>query len=283
MLEKISDRVYYMMNADETDRPVLGVVIGDHGSLIIDAGNSPEHANEFKKELDALNLPPVKYLVITHYHWDHTFGIREWDAVSVANQLTIDHMDRYRRFKFDDNSLELARQAGVYSEYSVKCIKAEFQDQDREHFSLGDIDICYYDRMKIDLGGVTCEVCNIISPHTDDSTIVYVPEEKVLFLGDCIYGNSKNGNNYFDPAELFPMVDVIEQYKADYYICSHESACTREEIVAYWQQLRTAYGIVSNCATLEEAVHAYRECFDREPSGDMLFYLNSFGLSETVV
>jgi len=30
MLEKISDRIYYMMNEDETDRPVLGLVIGSH-------------------------------------------------------------------------------------------------------------------------------------------------------------------------------------------------------------------------------------------------------------
>lgn len=62
MLEKITDRIYYYMNNDETERPALGLVCGNDCYLVIDAGNSPKHAKELKKEIESMNLPPVKYL-----------------------------------------------------------------------------------------------------------------------------------------------------------------------------------------------------------------------------
>ncbi|MFT4146591.1 MAG: MBL fold metallo-hydrolase [Mobilitalea sp.] len=276
MLEKISNRVYYMMNQDETDRPVLGVVIGNNSCLVIDAGNSPRHAREFQAELEAMGLPPIKYIALTHYHWDHSLGLSEWDAVSIANHTTVKSMDQYRQINYDDDSLVLALEKGILNEYAVKCIKSEIEDRDK--LKIRNIDVSYTDGLKIDLGEVTCEIRHIISPHTEDSTIIYIPEEKTLFLGDCIYGCTKNGKNYFDKDKLFPMIDMIEQYQADYYLCAHESMCTKEEMVSYFQQLRTAYDIASKCKDLNEAAIEYKNCYNQELTGDMLFYMKSFGL-----
>lgn len=47
MLNKLSDTIYYLPNQDEKDRPTLGLVCGDQYSLIIDAGNSTQHALDF--------------------------------------------------------------------------------------------------------------------------------------------------------------------------------------------------------------------------------------------
>ncbi len=276
MLEKISDRVYYMMNQDETDRPVLGVVVGNNSCLVIDAGNSPKHAREFQEELKAMGLPPVKYLALTHYHWDHTLGLSDWNAISIANHKTISCMEQYRQIKYDNDSLRLALEEGVLNEFAIKCIKSEIDDRDK--FKIRNIEVGYTDGLRIDLGEITCEINHIISPHTDDSTIIYIPEEKTLFLGDCIYGCTKNGSNYFDKEKLFPMIDIIEQYQADYFLCSHESMCTKEEMVSYFQQLRTADDIASKSKDLSEAKLEYKNRFKQELTGDMLFYIKSFGL-----
>ncbi len=276
MLEKISDRVYYMMNQEETDRPVLGVVIGNNSCLVIDAGNSPKHAREFQAELKTMGLPPIKYLALTHYHWDHTLGLSDWDAISIANFKTINSMEQYRQMKYDDASLRLALEEGVLNEFAIKCIKSEIDDRDM--FKIRNIVVSYTDCLRIDLGEVTCEIRHIISPHTEDSTIIYIPEEKTLFLGDCIYGSTKNGRNYFDKEKLFPMIDIIEKYQADYFLCAHESMCTKEEMVSYFQQLRTAYNIASKSKDLSEAEIEYENCFNHKLTGDMLFYVKSFGL-----
>ncbi|MFS0749975.1 MBL fold metallo-hydrolase [Oceanobacillus sp. 1P07AA] len=57
-------------------------------SLIIDSGNSPQHAQDFLTEIETLNVPPVKYVVITHAHWDHFLGMNEFDAAVIVNRKT---------------------------------------------------------------------------------------------------------------------------------------------------------------------------------------------------
>lgn len=179
MIEKITDRIYYMMPNSETGRPLIGLVIGDNYCLVVDSGNSPKHANEFNLEIEKMDLPPVKYLVLTHHHCDHTFGLSEWDVVSIANQKTSDYIDVYRDIKYDDHSLELAKVKGILNDFLVGSIKDEIPD--RDNFSPKNVDISFDGEMKIDLGGITCELRQIVSRHTDDSTILYIPEEKTLF------------------------------------------------------------------------------------------------------
>jgi hypothetical protein len=43
MLEKVTDRIYYLMNEEESEEPALGIVKGDQCCILIDAGNSKEH------------------------------------------------------------------------------------------------------------------------------------------------------------------------------------------------------------------------------------------------
>jgi hypothetical protein len=46
-LKKLSDRIYYLPNEEETDRPVLGYINGDKYSLAVDVGNSSKHVEKF--------------------------------------------------------------------------------------------------------------------------------------------------------------------------------------------------------------------------------------------
>lgn len=278
MLEKITERIYYMKHGEETDRPALGLIVGDECCMVIDSGNSPKHAKEFQEEIAAMNLPPVKYLVLTHYHWDHILGLCEWDTVTIAHEATEENISRYRNTKYDDTSLEQAKMKGIYNDYAVRCIKKEIED--RDHFSVGKINAFYHDCMKIDLGNVICEILHIESPHTDDTTIVYVPDEKTMFLGDCLYGRMKDGVHYYDDKKLFQMIDSIEEFETDYYLCSHETLCPRDEIKEFWQKLNNSYEVVKKCTKLSEAMVEYTKLSQTEATQEIEFFIQSFGLRE---
>ncbi|WP_306299211.1 MBL fold metallo-hydrolase [Brevibacillus brevis] len=43
--------------------------------FLIDAGNSPAHAALFRKSLQRLGARLPDLLILTHWHWDHTFGM----------------------------------------------------------------------------------------------------------------------------------------------------------------------------------------------------------------
>src|SRR6059058_3186212 len=73
--EKIADGVYY---ATATGSLVTGsnnvVIIGDRDFLVVDTGTSPAAARAFVEDIKALTSKPVRYVVNTHFHYDHTDG-----------------------------------------------------------------------------------------------------------------------------------------------------------------------------------------------------------------
>lgn len=274
MLNKLTDRIYYMPNKNDTDRPTLGVVCGDRYSLIVDSGNSPKHAREFLSELEAMDIPPVKYLAITHHHWDHTFGIGEMNLTTIAHESTKERLNKIKNLNFDGPYLEKYLQDKIFSEFAVKCIKAEFPEGG--DFVVGDIDITYKDSIEIDLGGITCIIKKVGGPHTDDSSIIYIPEEKVMFMGDCGYGGTQDGVYGYHRKKLLDMIDIIESYDTEYYILSHESLCDRKEIVDFWEQLRITGQAVEESASVEEAIKRFSDTYNREPSKDEAFFIKCF-------
>lgn len=58
MLNQLSDSIYYMSNDNDRERPVLGLVCGEKHSLVIDGGNSVQHARDFIEEIRCLDVPP---------------------------------------------------------------------------------------------------------------------------------------------------------------------------------------------------------------------------------
>ncbi len=57
--------------------------------------------------------------------------------------------------------------------------------------------------MELDLGEVTCVLKHVGGDHAHDSVVIYVKEEKILFLGDCIYADI-----FFFEVELYDEKNV---------------------------------------------------------------------------
>jgi glyoxylase-like metal-dependent hydrolase (beta-lactamase superfamily II) len=72
--EKIADGVYYATVA----APGLGsnnvVIINDTDVLVVDCGTSPAAARAFVEDVKKLTDKPIRYVVNTHWHYDHTAG-----------------------------------------------------------------------------------------------------------------------------------------------------------------------------------------------------------------
>src|SRR2546430_9038097 len=73
--EKVADGVYY---ATATGSLVTGsnnvVIIGDRDVLVVDTGTSPAAARAFVEDIKVLTSKPVRYVVNTHFHYDHSDG-----------------------------------------------------------------------------------------------------------------------------------------------------------------------------------------------------------------
>ncbi len=74
-LKRLCEHIWNMPFETERDRPNLGYVKGGNWSLAIDAGHSAAHTKAFYALLEKENLPLPSLTVLTHWHWDHTFGM----------------------------------------------------------------------------------------------------------------------------------------------------------------------------------------------------------------
>ena len=74
MFEKYSDRIYIQPAEHYTDRPNVGLIVGDKYTLLFEAGNSAENAALLKERLAQQGLPRPDFVAVSHWHWDHSLG-----------------------------------------------------------------------------------------------------------------------------------------------------------------------------------------------------------------
>jgi glyoxylase-like metal-dependent hydrolase (beta-lactamase superfamily II) len=274
MLNRYSDTIYYLSNEDDRERPTLGLVCGERYSMVIDSGNSPQHAQDFLSEVENLNVPPVKYVVITHAHWDHFLGMNEFvDATIIVNHQTNDIIKEWQRFSFDDRSLQKYMNANQMSPMCMKMIQTEMPN--RESFRLKSPDVIFESTLTIDLGNKVCILDRINSTHTNDSTIIYIPDEKVVFLGDGAYGTTTDSLFHYKQSMLLPMIKDIQKYDAEAFLLGHESICDLNEMNIYWDELTTASQVVTS-TSLENALESFHAEHKRDPSDHELFFIKAF-------
>ncbi|MDQ1000506.1 glyoxylase-like metal-dependent hydrolase (beta-lactamase superfamily II) [Neobacillus niacini] len=274
MLKKLANRVYYMPHYSETDRPSLGLICGDTFSVIVDSGNSPAHARDFLNLVQKMDIPPVKFVVITHWHWDHIFGMKTMGFLTISHEGTKKKLEYLRTLKWDDASLDARVETGEEIEFCSVMIKREMPA--RNHLELKVPEITFNHTIELDLGGVTCIVEHVGGVHAQDSSIIYIPNEKVMFLGDCIYQDFYSGDWSYNLNELVVLLEKIKKYDVNCYVTGHQDPKTHEEMWAFFDDLTTIGEIVGNEVSLDKAVTRFIEIRKTNPSDEQLEYIQNF-------
>ena len=173
-LKKLSEHIWYMPYESERDRPNLGYVKGDNWSLAIDAGHSDNHVKEFYALLKAEGLPLPSLTVLTHWHWDHTFGMHAVNGLCIANEKTNAHLLEWKSKIESEGPAEfLSIHESIRKEYAGG-----------KEVIVKPADVLFSGEMTFDLGGCKVRIVESEAPHTEDSTLVYIENDKILFTGD---------------------------------------------------------------------------------------------------
>ncbi|MFP7343628.1 MBL fold metallo-hydrolase [Bacillus safensis] len=275
-IKKIGQSFWYITPVSLTDRPILGMVAGTNKTLMIDAGNSEDHANYFiQKTLEHENASP-DMVVLTHWHWDHIFGLPALpDTVSIASAKTRKEMEKLVPFSWSDEAIDERVREGTEIEFCAKAIKEEYQGHRDIQVVLPDV--TFARRIEIDLGGVTCIVQQVGGDHAADSVIVYVKEEKILFLGDCIYPKMYAEKVHYTVKEILRLLDELEAFDADTYIPSHQRPWTKKEFRQETDKLRMIAKFTDQCGGDKQKItKEYQHYVNRELKEDELETIDYF-------
>jgi glyoxylase-like metal-dependent hydrolase (beta-lactamase superfamily II) len=254
-LNQISPHVYWLPPDATTDRPILGAVAGERCTLIIDAGNSPAHAQQFQQALVGVKLAPPRFMVLTHWHWDHVFGTIAWPLPTFASVETQRKLSEMAGLDWSDAALDERVAAGIEIEFCRDMMKLELPDQTQRR--LIPPDIAFTTQVTLDLGGISSHLIHVGGDHAPDATIVYVPEERILFLGDCIYPNLYHQPPCYTTQRLFPLIDRLLSYEVDYYLEAHNpDPVPHTEMREYMARLKTIGQEVDHRGNDREAILA---------------------------
>ncbi|MFQ5554132.1 MAG: MBL fold metallo-hydrolase [Acidimicrobiia bacterium] len=149
----------------------VGLVLGERGALIIDTRASHGQARELLSELRRVTALPVKWVVNTHWHWDHTFGNAIFAGVPVYGH------ERCRERLLSEGAAAKLDAIGWVGEEHRAAI---------EEVEITPPRLLLADSLSIDLGTRTVELRHHGLAHTDNDVVVAVPDADVLFAGDVL-------------------------------------------------------------------------------------------------
>ncbi|MCR5567030.1 MAG: MBL fold metallo-hydrolase [Clostridiales bacterium] len=218
-LDRISERIWVYPFEEERDRPNLTYIKGDKWSLAVDAGHSDAHTREFYSALEKAGLPLPELTVLTHWHWDHTFGMHAVHGLTLANEQTNHYLlDFKTRLEKEGAGFFLAMHESVRREYA-----------DSKPVVVVPADMVFRGEMTLDTGNCPIRVFQAEAPHTDDSTLVWLPEERFLIMGDCTGGTFPDWD--FDQPLADKLAATIQELNPITCLPGHWTPLSQEIIV----------------------------------------------------
>lgn len=227
-LNKLCDNVYYSDKVTETDRPILGYIEGKKYSVMVDCGNSRSHLVGFVEQLEKRYLSYPRYALITHWHWDHTFGMHAFLGDRIVSSLTNEKLKQMKEWKWDEESVQQRLASGEEIEFAYNCMKNEYGNLKDIRVTAGDI--IFNKGLTLNLGGIHCQIIQAGGPHEPDSCVVLVQERGILFAGDAHSVDYYHGE-VMDKKKLLNYIQFLERLPFHTYIHSHVEPVSKEEIL----------------------------------------------------
>ncbi len=228
-LKRLAERILVFPGEHETDRPNLYYIFGDRAAVAVDAGNSPAHVAAFYRELERAGFPLPESTFITHWHWDHTFGISAVHGKTVANELTRRKLAEVVRWSWTEEAMRRREESGEDIAFCNECIRKEYPDLSA--ISVKNADVGLTEETAVDLGGVSLLLCPRDSTHSRDALFVLVPEEHVLLLGDADCRDYYHGGGR-DPDRLRDMLAFLKERDFDLCLFGHGAPSVKAELIA---------------------------------------------------
>lgn len=241
LLTAISTAAQQSRPADEISKLAEDVYLFRHQShqaifivtpkgVIVTDPISPDAATWLSAEIKKLTDQPVRYVIYSHHHNDHITGGRV----------------------FADTALFVSQQAA-----RVKILDAADPD-------IPAPTLTFTDRMSIELGGKHVELIYTGKNHSDNSLVVLLPQNKLLFAVDFIPVETVAYRALPDgyPDDWIESLKGIEQLDFDTLVPGHGKVGKKDHVRLFREYLEALRAAVSeqiqNGASLEEATKAVR-------------------------
>ena len=209
------------------------MVEGKEGNIIIDASDSVFEAEKIYSLFNKKNSNPIKAIIYTHNHGDHTFGT----AFYVNNQD-----ERPQIIAHEDTDFYVQRIMGILNpiitERSNRMFGTLLSEEDLINVGIGPSlnvaksptgyirpDVIFNDNLELNIAGIKIELFHAPG-ETNDQLFVWLPDHKALLPGDNIYKTFPNlytirGTTHRDVIGWVNSIDHMKTFDAEFLFPSH--------------------------------------------------------------
>jgi len=213
--EKIADGVYYATGGFGSNNVVI---VNDNDVLVVDDGTTPAAARAFVDDIKVITKKPVRYVVNTHFHYDHTDGnsvfgpevqIIAHDFVRTAI-ATFDVLNREPFITSQKTAVParietLTKQIAAEKDAQKKAaLQKDLATAQTTLSQLKEIKptpphVTYSSKMVLHKGAREIQLLFLGRGHTGGDTVVFLPRERIVCTGDLMESRlAYMGDAFFD-------------------------------------------------------------------------------------
>ena len=212
-VKKVGDGIYAAIGADGGRAGSnAGFIIGSNGVVVIDTFEEVAPARDLLAEIRKITNLPIRFVVNTHYHLDHTGG----NAVFALAGATILAQRNLRGWLRTENLKFFGANPKPEQKAMVEALVLP--------------DETYSDAVDIYLGTRQIQVRYMLG-HTGGDSVVTVPDADVVFAGDLVW--QKHLPNLID-ATTSDWVKTLEKLLADHpagtFVSGHGDVATVADV-----------------------------------------------------
>ncbi|NVI87968.1 MBL fold metallo-hydrolase [Actinomadura sp. BRA 177] len=188
-LREVSDGIFAYVQPDGTWWiNNTGFLAGTRGVVSVDACSTERRTRAYLAAIRSVTDRPVRTLVNTHHHGDHTFGNYLFaGATVVGHEGTREGAFAWGK-PFDEPFWTKVEWGGIEVEPPF---------------------LTYTDGVTLWVDDLRCEVRHVGTPaHTTNDSIVWIPDRRVLFCGDLLFNG---GTPFLMQGSVSGAIKVLEE------------------------------------------------------------------------
>lgn len=234
-MQKIASNVYTEINSRGCN---FSWVVTSEGVVVIDTPPVPSDAIKWRDEISKYG--PIRYVINTEPHMDHFSGDRFLGGTVIAHDGVRETILKAPLEQLQD---------------MIKRFSPESPPLDKDfHFRLPDITFSH--KLTFYMGTHTFKLINMPG-HSPFQSVVFVPEEKVVFTSDNMVYRVHPYLHQSLPYEWLDSLKQMQQLEADVFVPGHGNVCDRsglDEMIALIQAwIDAVKKALDEGMTLEEA------------------------------
>ena len=208
-------------------------VLSRDGVLVFDTNGTPGASAAVLSQIRTLTAQPVRWIVNSHWHWDHWYGTETYQHAFPDVRIVSHEKNRQLMMgpalAFNKPFLEEQLPAYIQSVEKravdtpnlkplLEADKAFFDQKKNVHLVFPNI--TFSERLTIELGERHIEVLNYGRGVTPGDTFVYLPQERILLLGDLIVNPITFALSGY-PTEWLRVLEKVDALDASMIVTGH--------------------------------------------------------------